>query len=257
MKTSRKIIAAIVLPFALVAGVTFDYHYEKNKKREQAAPDKAEVNYKQLRDKYDREVIPALLQVTLNICGEKEARMHGLLAAKFIYDSNANDDVRQFLKSKNVDPHHYGTHQLPGGDGYMSIENAHKLAAYLLKENIAITAEPDRHNGQRQLEYLNNGTGGGRLVFYYQPAPSDYDGKNKPWISNEALKIPSDGIYVPMSPALNRFLLNLMNGQYKDIAVYRVMKTDNGREEWDINIKKLVMDGPAAPIQVYKPNPKP
>ena len=251
MKKIHKIMAGIAIPFALVGGAAFDYQYSINKLRTTAQ--KASTGNIALKQKYDREVVPALLAMTLNRCGDVDAKMHGLLAAKFIFDSNENDEVRAFLKSKKADPHHYGAHELPGGDGLMNLENAHKLAAYLMKENIAITAEPDRHNGDRQLEYLNNGTGGGRLVIYYHPAPSDYDGKNKTWIPPHYKKIPADGIYVPTSPALVNFLMNLMDGKYTDVAMYRVMKTPE--DGWEIKIKKLVMDGPAAPVQTQKPKP--
>ncbi len=233
MKKAHQIIAGIALPFAIAGGMALDKAYEENQ-------------IDTLRQKYDREVIPALLQATLNICGDTDAKMHGLLAAKFIYDSNADDDVRKFLKSYSVDPHHYGSRELPGGDGYLDIKNAHKLAAYLLKENISITAEVDRHKGKYQVEYLNDGTGNGRMVFYFQRLPSDYDGKNKPWIPEAHKKIPADGIYVPMSPALTTFLTDLMNGKFTDVAVYRVVKKPGTDDAWEIDIKKLVMDGPAA-----------
>lgn len=251
MKKVHKIMAGIALPFALAGGVVMHYYHDKTQK--QAAAQKVSDGHDALKQKYDREFIPALLAMTLDRCGDSDAKMHGLLAAKFIYDSNANDDVLTFLKSKKVAPHHYGSYELSGGDGYLNIENAHKLAAFLLKENIAITAEPDRYDGDRQLEYLNNGTGGGRLVIYFHPAPSDYDGKDKPWIPQPYKQIPPDGIYVPNSAALGTFLMNLMNGKYTDIAMYRVMKTPENN--WEIKINKLTMDGPAAPVQVQKLKP--
>lgn len=253
MKTVSKILLGIAVPFALAAGIALDYQYDKN--RRVSVGQKTQSDQEKLKQKYDNEVIPALRDMALSRCGDPDANIHGLLLAKFIYDSNRDDGVRRLLKSKKVDPHHYGSYEMHGGDGYMNLEDAHKFAAFLLKENIAATAEPDRHKGQRQIEYLNNGTGGGRLVIYYQPAPSDYDSKNKPWIPEDRRQIPSDGIYVPMSAALGTFLYDLMNGKYKDIAHYQVAKVPGTENGWEIKIKKLTMDGPAAPVQFQKPAP--
>lgn len=252
MRKSHIIIAGVTLPFAVAATLVFDYHHGQRMK---AAIQKSQASDQTLRDKYDREVIPALLGVTLDICGDREAKMHGLLGARMIFDSNVDDDVRAFLKSKKVDPHHYGSYQMPTGDGLMGIENAHKLAAFLIKNNIALTAEPDRHKGQRQAEYLNDGSGRGRLVIYFQPAPSDYDGKDKPWILAQNKQIPPDGIYVPMSAALGTFLNDIMNGKYTDTAVYRVTKAPGTGDGWTIQTEKLVMDGPAAPERLRPPSP--
>jgi|GEM_PF-5657385 len=250
MNKLGKIALGITIPFALVTGAAFDYHFEQKQKSEKAAQ-KGEG----LKQQYDSKMVPALLQVALDRCGDRDANIHGLLAAKFIFDSNANDDVRKLLKEKKVDPHHYGSYETPGGDGYMSAENALKLAKFLIDNNIAATAEPDRYKGQKQAEYLNNGTGGGRLVFYYQPAPSDYDGKNKPWIPEQYKQIPADGIYVPMSEALGTFLNELMNGKYNYTSHHQVSKVPGTDNQWEIKSRKLVMDGPAAPVAVQKPAP--
>lgn len=238
MKKSHKIAISLAIPFALVAGITFDYQYDKSRK--ETAQKTSRASSDKLKQEYDQKMLPALVDLAMSRCGEgpELGRLHGTLAARFIFDSNANDKARLFLKSKNADPYHYGTHEMPGGDGYMSADAAIKFAKYLLDNNIAVTAEPDVSKGQHQAEYVNNGTGGGHLKFFYHPAPSDIDGKDKPWIPEQDKQIPADGIYVPMSAALGSFLHDLMNGKYGDVALYQVRKSDRSSSSsgnnWEI-----------------------
>ena len=228
MKLAHKIALGLTLPFALAGGAALDSHYKWSK-------------YTPLQDvatlkkAYDRDVVPALRNLARNRCGDSDVDVHGLLAAKFIFDSNEDDDVRKFLKSKRGDPQHARTETQEGGDGYMSIELAHKLAAYLLKHNIGMTVEPDRYNGERQLDYLNNGVVDARLVIYYQPAA---DG--------------SDRIDVPTSPALIKFLNNLMNDKYTDIAMYHVIKDTRTEGGWQIRREELLRPEPKSQGPVPK-----
>lgn len=230
MKLAHKIVLGITLPFALAAGVAQDYHYDKYHSPQGVA---------KLAKAYDRDVVPALRKLARNRCGDIDVDIHGLLAAKFIFDSNQDDDVRKLLKSKRVDPQHAATEKQDGGDGYMTIEFAHKLAAYLLKHNIGMTVEPDRYNGERQLDYLNNGVVDARLVIYYQPAA---DG--------------SDHINVPTSPALIKFLNKLMKGKHTDIAMYRIVKDPQAEGGWRFHKEKLAMPEPAKPAASPAPAPK-
>ena len=238
MKKSYKIAISLAIPFAVAAGTAFVYQYGENRKA--AAEKTSQASSDKLTQEYDQKLLPALVDLAMSRCGEgpELGRLHGTLAARFIFDSNANDETRLFLKSKNADPYHFGTHKMPGGDGYMNAEAAIKFAKYLLDNNIAVTAEPDASKGQHQAEYVNNGTGGGHLKFFYHPAPSDFDGKDKPWIPDQNKQIPADGIYVPMSAALGSFLHDLMNGKYSDVALYQVRKSDklssNPGNNWEI-----------------------
>lgn len=263
MKKATIVVSCAVAFAAALAAI--DYQYDKSRKAKAQNQESAEVAKQ--KQEYDTRIVPALRDIALDRCGNKDAALHGLLAAKFIYDSNADDDVRKLLKQNKIDPHHYGLHEMPGGDGYLSLEQATQFAQFLIKNNILATAEPDRHNGQIQAEYVNNGTGGGRLVFYYQPAPSDYDGKNKPWIpdlkdpvagqKNQAptpnKPIPADGIYVPNSAAMGTFLMELMSGKYDYISTHAVIKVPGTENQWQVKSEALIMDGPAAPERLQPP----
>ncbi len=231
MKLVHKIMIGVAIPFAIAVGAAHDYHYDHYH-----SPKAVE----KLKQKFDREVVPALRDKALSRCGDPDANIHGILAAKFIFDSHADDDVRKLLKTKRVDPQHGPEQKQDGGDGYMTIEFAHKFAEYLLKNDIAMTVEPDRHNGQRQLDYLNNGVPGmsKRLVIYYQKAA---DG--------------SDSIQVPTSPALHKFLKKLMTDKHTDVAKYQIIRDAQAEGGWRLHKEKLVMDGPAAPVSVQKPTP--
>jgi hypothetical protein len=253
MKTARRIATGLAIVFGLAAAVTADYQYDKHKKSE--LQQSAQADSQNLKQKYDRELMPKLVDLATSRCGDgpELGRLHGTLAARFIFDSNAQDDARAFLKSKNADPYHFGMHEMPNGDGYMSAEMAIKFAQYLLDNNIAMTAQPDVSNGKHQAELVYNGDGlGGHLKLFYQPAPSDFDGKDKPWIpdyKNPApgqkdqvpvpnQPIPADGVYVPNSAALGAFLHDLMSGKYRDVGLYQVRKSDkpssNPGNNWEI-----------------------
>ncbi len=231
MKLTHKIVLGISLPFALAVSVLQDYNYDKYRSPQGVA---------KLKTAYDRDVVPALRNLARSRCGDTDVDIHGLLAAKFIFDSNQDDDVRKLLKSKRVDPQHASTEKQDGGDGYMTIQFAHKLAAYLLKHNIGMTVEPDRYNGERQLEYLNNGVVDGRLVIYYQPAA---DG--------------SDRIDVPTSPALIKFLNKLMKDKHTDIAMYRIIKDQQAEGGWRLHKEKLAVPEPVKPATSPAPASKP
>lgn len=189
---------------------------------------------------YDQRVVPALRDIALSMCGNVDAETHGLLAAKFIYDTNADDDVRGKLKAKHVDPQH-GAVESKDGDGYLPLEKATKLADYLIKNNVITMAEPDIHEGKIQAEYIYNGIGGGFLTFYYKANPLDSE---------------KESIDVPQSPAVVELLEKLMDGKLTEFGKYMVTRNDQG--QWHLAVEPLVMDGPAAPARLRPQNfPKP
>lgn len=234
---SRKQLVGLGLAglFAVVAGVGVAIHRERLDVEGWFLSPEAKLK----RD-YDRDVVPAMRDLALNLCGNKDAATHGTLAAKFIFDSNVHDDVRAALKAKRVDPRHFSDSENPEGEGYLSVVEAHKLTRYLLDKNIVTMAEPDLYEGQIQADYMYNGTGGGILTFYYdEPRPGTT----------------GDSIKVPMSKAVQEFLQNMMAGQYTEIGRYQVVKAPETTEGWKIKVTPIVMDGPAAPVRLRPPEP--
>lgn len=193
-----------------------------------------------LKRDYDRDVVPALRNLAMNLCGNKDAATHGTLAAKFIFDTNAHDEVRAALTAKRLDPRHFSEDENPQGEGYLPIEEAHKLTRYLLDKNIVTMAEPDLYDGQIQADYMYNGTGGGILTFYYD--------EPRPGTTGHAIK-------VPMSDAVREFLRNMMAGHYTEIGRYQVVKAPETADGWKIKVTPIVMDGPAAPVRLRPPEP--